>query len=94
MLRGFISAERKPGAKNSKIPNRSSALFSTGVPVSAQLRLREMDRTTSLVELKRFLMRCDSSSTTRSKWTPGGQSSPAPPGAAPVSSLRSRSSNS
>ena len=37
------------------MPTRSSALFSTGVPVSAQLRLREIEQTTSLVELSRFL---------------------------------------
>ena len=31
------------------MPTRSSELFSTGVPVSAQLRLREIERTTWLV---------------------------------------------
>ena len=49
------------------MPTRSSALFSTGVPVKAQLRRRDRPRTTSLVVLPRFLIRCDSSSTTRSK---------------------------
>ncbi|MEX2120075.1 MAG: hypothetical protein WD847_10815 [Pirellulales bacterium] len=48
------------------MPTRSSALFSTGVPVKAQLRLRGMERTICDVLLARFLIRCDSSSTTRS----------------------------
>ena len=38
-----MSGERKPGARNSKMPTRSSVLFSTGVPVSAQLLLREIE---------------------------------------------------
>ena len=36
---------------NSNTPTRSSALFSTGVPVRAQLRRRGTDRTASLVWL-------------------------------------------
>ena len=38
------------------MPIRSSELFSIGVPVRTQLRVREMDRTTSLVALCRYLM--------------------------------------
>ena len=38
-----MSGDRCPGATNSKMPTRSSGLFSTGVPVSAQLR-RARDR--------------------------------------------------
>ena len=48
------------------MPTRSSGLFSTGVPVRAQLRVRRIERTTSLVVPARFLIRWASSSTTRS----------------------------
>ena len=49
IARGFMPGVDSPGATNSKIPTRSSTLFSIGVPVSAQLRPRGIDRTTWLV---------------------------------------------
>ena len=67
---GVMRSFRWPGATNSKIPTRSSALFSIGVPVSAQLRPRVTPRTAWLVWLERFLIRWASSSTTRSNARP------------------------
>ncbi len=66
---------RYPGERNSKIPTKSSAEFSTGVPVKAQLRRRGIALAASDVAFALFLIRCDSSKTARSKVTfapPGG----------------------
>ena len=52
------------------MPSRSSALFSTGVPVRPNCACGEIERTTWLVVPARFLIRCDSSSTTRSNAWP------------------------
>ena len=40
------------------MPTKSSGLFSIGVPVSAQLRVRWIERATWAVVLDLFLIRC------------------------------------
>ena len=58
---------RGPLRDDEDLPGPGAGQFAGLTPaVSAQLRVRGIERTTSFVALEPFLIRCDSSNTTRS----------------------------
>jgi hypothetical protein len=65
-----------PGATKARMEAASSARFSTGVPVSAQVRQRSRPFSTAEISVSSFLMRCASSATTKSHTRRAGPNGP------------------